>query len=87
MGYELEITAIFERKVNNFAIAEKRKVRRFIETFLNSGFNGIDNYLIQGYKVRNKNSDNVDKNDSDFIKKLIMLYCLNYGIITRGFII
>ena len=70
MDYELEIAAIFERKVKHFAIAEKRKVRRFIETFLNSGLNGIDNYLIQGYKVRNKNSDNVDTNDSDFIKKV-----------------
>lgn len=70
MNYELEPTLVFKNKVKNFAIAEKRKVRRFVDAFLNGGFQAIDNYKIQGYKVRNKNSDNVDKNDSDFIEKV-----------------
>ncbi len=70
MDYELETTAIFDSKAKNFAIAEKRKIKRFMIEFSKGGFQSIDNYKIHGYKVRNKNSDNVDKNDSDFIKKV-----------------
>lgn len=70
MDFELEMTIIFKNKVKNFAIAEKRKIRRFIETFLNGGFDAINNYFIQSYKVRNKSSDNIDKNDIDFIEKV-----------------
>jgi hypothetical protein len=70
MEYEIEITLIFKNKVKGFAIAEKRKIRRFIELFSNGGFKAIDNYLIQSYRVRNKSSDNVDKEDSNFIEKV-----------------
>ncbi|MFZ2725788.1 MAG: hypothetical protein WAX77_06040 [Methylococcaceae bacterium] len=70
MEYEIEMTLIFKDKVKGFAIAEKKKVRRFIELFSNGGFKAIDNYLIQSYRVRNKSSDDVDKNDSNFIEKV-----------------
>lgn len=70
MQYKIEIKPIFKEKLKNFGIAEKRKVKRFMDEFSSGGFQAIDNYKIQGYKVRNKNSDNVDKNDSDFIEKV-----------------
>lgn len=70
MEYEIETTLIFKDKVKGFAMAEKKKVRRFIELFSNGGFKAIDNYLIQSYKVRNKSSDDVDKDDSNFIEKV-----------------
>lgn len=78
MDYELETTAIFDSKVKNFAIAEKRKIKRFMIEFSSGGFKAIDNYLIQGYKVRNKNTDDIDKNDADFIVKV--KYALEYKL-------
>lgn len=70
MDYNLDMMPIFKEKVKNFGIAEKRKIKRFMDEFSNGGFKAIDNYLIQSYRVRNKSSDNVDKEDSAFIEKV-----------------
>jgi hypothetical protein len=39
--------------------------------FADGGFEKIDNYQIQSYLVRNKSSDNVNKDDAAFIEKVI----------------
>jgi len=58
---KIDTTLVFKNKVNGFSISEKRKIRRFIELFANGGFEKIDNYQIQSYRVRNKSSDDVNK--------------------------
>ena len=69
MEYKIDTTLVFKNKVNGFSISEKRKIRRFIELFAEGGFGKIDNYKIQSYRVRNKSSDNVSKDDAAFIEK------------------
>lgn len=68
MEYELELTDYCKDKLKDFPIAAKRKVRKFMDEFLNGGFQAIDNCFIESYKVRNKNSDDVNKNDNDFVE-------------------
>lgn len=70
MEYKTDATIVFKNKVNGFSISEKRKIRRFIELFADGGFEKIDNYQIQSYRVRNKSSDNVNKDDTAFIEKV-----------------
>ena len=70
MEYKIDTTLVFKNKVNGFSISEKRKIRRFIELFADGGFEKIDNYQIQSYRVRNKSSDNVNKDDTAFIEKV-----------------
>ncbi|MBV5300217.1 MAG: hypothetical protein J0649_00320, partial [Methylococcales bacterium] len=70
MEYKIDTTLVFKNKVKGFSISEKRKIRRFIELFADGGFEKIDNYQIQSYRVRNKSSDNVNKNDTAFIEKV-----------------
>jgi hypothetical protein len=70
MEYKIDMTLVFKNKVNGFSISEKRKIRQFIELFTDGGFEKIDNYQIQSYRVRNKSSDNVNKNDTAFIEKV-----------------
>ena len=70
MEYKIDTTLVFKSKVKGFSISEKRKIRQFIELFTDGGFEKIDNYQIQSYRVRNKSSDNVNKNDTAFIEKV-----------------
>ena len=70
MEYKIDTTLVFKNKVKGFSISEKRKIRRFIELFADGGFEKIDNYQIQSYRVRNKSSDNVNKDDAAFIEKV-----------------
>lgn len=69
MQYKIEIKPIFKEKLKNFGMAEKIKIKRFMDEFSKGGFQSIDNYLIQSYKVRNKSSDDISKEDNDFIVK------------------
>jgi hypothetical protein len=70
MEYKIDTTLVFKNKVKGFSISEKRKIKRFIELFAEGGFEKIDNYQIQSYRVRNKSSDNVNKDDAAFIEKV-----------------
>jgi hypothetical protein len=70
MEYKIDTTLVFKNKVKGFSISEKRKIKRFIELFAEGGFEKIDNYQIQSYRVRNKSSDDVNKNDTAFIEKV-----------------
>ena len=70
MEYKIDTTLVFKNKVKGFCISEKRKIRRFIELFADGGFEKIDNCQIQSYRVRNKSSDNVNKDDAAFIEKV-----------------
>jgi hypothetical protein len=78
MNYDVQITPYCKNKLKNFGLAEKRKIKRFMDEFSKSGFQAIDSYTIQGYKVRNKSSDDVNKNDADFIK--IVKYALTHKL-------
>ena len=70
MNYKLDMMPIFKEKSKNFGMSEKIKIKRFMDEFSNGGFNAIDNYLIDSYKVRNKSSDDISKDDNDFIVKV-----------------
>lgn len=70
MTFKLDVSDTFKSKLKNFGNAEKKKVITFITTFQKGGFSAIDNFIIQNYKVRNKSSDNVPKDDPNFIDKV-----------------
>ena len=38
MDYKLDMLPVFKEKVKNFGIAEKRKIKRFMDEFANGGF-------------------------------------------------
>ncbi len=60
----------FQRKVKNLGKTERNKIKQFIALFQQGGFQAIDNHFIGGYKVRNKSSGNVHKDDPQFIAKV-----------------
>ena len=66
----LETSEMLKDKVKKLGKFEKGKVFEFFQTFEQGGFTAIDNYFVQGHKVRNKASDDVDTNDPDFIAKV-----------------
>ena len=78
MQFKMEIKPIFKEKLKSFGLSEKRKIKRFMDEFSKSGFQAIDNHLIQSYKVRNKSSDNVSKEDANFIE--IVKHALNHKL-------
>jgi hypothetical protein len=66
----LETSEILKDKVKKLSKREKGKVFEFFQTFQDGGFTAIDNYFIEGYRVRNKSSDNVRTDDPDFVSKV-----------------
>ncbi|UQV24856.1 MULTISPECIES: hypothetical protein [Vibrio] len=66
----LETSEMLKDKVKKLGKFEKGKMFEFFQTFEQGGFTAIDNYFVQGHKVRNKASDDVDTNDPDFIAKV-----------------
>ena len=67
--YVITPKASFKRKVKNLAKSEWIKVKQFITLFKQGGFRAIDNHFIEGYKVRNKPSTDINTNDPLFYAK------------------
>ena len=70
MKYEVKASDFVKKRIKNFSKAEKLKIHRFINAFQTGGFQAIDKFLIDEYKVRNKNSDDVRTEDFQFIEKV-----------------
>ena len=68
--FEIEASDLFKDRLKHLGKAERMKVRRFLAVFQNGGFQAIDSHFIESYRVRNKNSDNVRKDDPEFIAKV-----------------
>jgi hypothetical protein len=66
----LETSEVLKDKVKKLGKREKGKVFEFFQTFQDGGFAAIDNYFVEGYRVRNKSSDNVRTDDLDFVAKV-----------------
>ncbi|MBM7072825.1 hypothetical protein JQC92_12410 [Shewanella sp. 202IG2-18] len=70
MSYILEASEHFKSKFKNFDKEPKSKLTFFIKTFQEGGFNSIDNVIIDGYKIRNKSSDDVPTDDPNWLEKV-----------------
>ena len=70
MENTLEASDHFKKKLKNFGKEPKNKVTFFMKTFQEGGFPSIDNVTIQGYKVRNKSSEDVPTNDPLWLQKV-----------------
>eukprot|EP01155_Anaeramoeba_flamelloides_P040699 Anaeramoba_flamelloidesc33931_g1_i1.p1 GENE.c33931_g1_i1~~c33931_g1_i1.p1 ORF type:complete len:147 (+),score=14.27 c33931_g1_i1:96-536(+) len=66
----LDASEVLKKKVKKLGKYEKGKIYEFFEIFQEGGFAAIDNYFIDGHRVRNKASDDVDKDDPDFVEKV-----------------
>lgn len=66
----LEASDHVKAKIRNFSKEPKTKITFFINTFQEGGFSAIDNVFIEGYKVRNKPSDDVPTYYGDWLTKV-----------------
>lgn len=85
MENKLEATDHFKNKVKNFSREPKKKIVTFMNTFQLGGFSAINNVEIDGYKVRNKSSDNVPTSDHQFIAKVKLAQRYNLWHYHAGF--
>lgn len=66
----IEFSEISKKRMKGFSKSERAKIYRFLTAYEQGGFTAINRYIICGYPVRNKKSDDVSKDDSDFIEKV-----------------
>jgi hypothetical protein len=67
----LDRSSTFDQKLKGFGKQERKAIfTHFVTTFTEDGFSGLNNYYLDGYLVRNKNSDNVDTDCPDFIEQV-----------------
>lgn len=70
MEYIVDTLERFEDKFKKFGKPEKKKIIAFINAFQSGGFNAINHYKISHYKVRNKSSIDVPRDDPHFFSKV-----------------
>ncbi|WP_412500761.1 hypothetical protein [Shewanella chilikensis] len=66
----LEASENIKKKIKKFGKKPKARITFFIDEFQRGGFAAIDNVVINGYKVRNKASDEVPKDDPEWLTKV-----------------